>query len=69
VRDTLLLRGDRTAANPTSFDALNPPDLIDQVIARAGQQARSTLKRFPRSVSAVLVMMLAGFGVTEERLV
>jgi murein DD-endopeptidase MepM/ murein hydrolase activator NlpD len=64
VRGTLLLPADGTSPKPTSFDALNSPDVIDQTIARAGQQARRALKRFPRSVSAVLVMMLAGFGVT-----
>jgi murein DD-endopeptidase MepM/ murein hydrolase activator NlpD len=64
VRDILLLPVDGTALNPTSFDALNSPDVIDQAIARAGQRARSVLKRFPRGVSAVLVITLAGFGVT-----
>lgn len=64
ARDILLLPVDGTALNPTSFDALNSPDVIDQAIARAGQRAGSVLHRFPRGVSAVLVITLAGFGVT-----
>lgn len=64
MRDTLLLPVDDTAPDQTAFDALNSSDVIDQAVARAGQWARSVLKRFPRGVAAALVMMLAGFGVT-----
>jgi murein DD-endopeptidase MepM/ murein hydrolase activator NlpD len=47
-----------------SPDTLNSDDFLDQAVARLSLRAKRLVQRFPRSLTAAVILALAGFGVT-----